>query len=299
MAYYSGSAVDMAAVRAALVSACTGEGWSWNGGTDMLSKDGVFVRLQVVSGFLELLGRTSSDGGNATNVVRMGTLGNTPVTFPLVYDVFVFETEVYMVINYSVDYYQFCGFGKSAVLGLPGTGNWVMASLAHTAPDSVYITPVAGGSRTSSRSYVSPAPMWGTAETDLITSQANRNYFIHSDLDGQGWWSAQTFAGAPVGVAAAAPLVGILPNSWNSEAVLLPIRGWKVRLSNKISLTAELLNARWTRNDNYEPGQIIDIGQDRWKIFPCYRKNLASRDGGAGVDHSGTLAWAIRYEGEI
>jgi len=299
MAYYSGSAVDMAAVRAALVSACTGEGWSWNGGTDMLSKDGVFVRLQIVSGFLALLGRTSSDGGDAPNVVRMGTLRDTPVTFPLVYDVFVFDTEVYMVINYSVDYYQFCGFGKSAVLGLPGTGNWVMASLGHQAPTSgVYITPVAGGYFSSANRYVSPAPMWGTASS-FSSNQANQNYLIHSDLDGQGWWLAQALTDAPVGVAAAAPLVGILPNSWNGEALLLPIRGWKVRLSNKISLTAELLNARWTRNDNYEPGQIIDIGQDRWKIFPCYRKNLANRDGGSGIDHSGTLAWAIRYEGEV
>lgn len=296
MAYYSGSAVDMAAVRTALVSACIAEGWSWNAGTEMLSKGGVFVRLQIVSGYLELLGRTAAGSGDAPNVVRMGTLNVTPVTFPLSYDVFVFETEVYMVINYSVDYYQFCGFGKSAVLGLPGTGNWVMASLAHTNPTAgVSITPVAGG--TSGNHFVSPAPMWGT-EPGHPAALSNRNYFIHSDLDGQGWWLGQTVSAPPVGVAAAAPLVSILPNSWNSEAVLLPIRGWKVRTSNKNSLTAELLNARWTRNDNYAPGQIIEIGPERWKIFPCYRKDAVNRNGGGPINHSGTLAWAIRYEGE-
>lgn len=296
MAYYSGSAVDMAAVRTALVTACTGEGWSWNASTEMLNKAGIFVRLQLVGGYLELLGRTAAGSGDAPNVVRMGLLGSTPVTFPLSYDVFVFETEVYMVINYSVDYYQYCGFGKSAVLGLPGTGNWVMASLAHSNPTAgVGISPVAGG--TSGNHYVTPGPMWAT-ETGHPSSQSNRNYFIHSDVDGQGWWLAQALSSPVVGVGATAPLLSVLPNSWNSEAVLLPIRGWKVRASNKISLTAELLNARWTRNDNYAPGQIIDIGHDRWKIFPCYRKDSVNRNGGLGINHSGTLAWAIRYEGE-
>ncbi|MEF2116070.1 hypothetical protein V3423_03155 [Pseudomonas aeruginosa] len=297
MAYYNGSAVDMAAVRTALVSACTAEGWSWNAGTEMLSKDGVFVRLQIVSGYLELLGRTAAGSGDAPNVVRMGTLNVTPVTFPLSYDVFVFETEVYMVINYSVDYYQFCGFGKSAVLGLPGTGNWVMATLSHTAPiNGVDIGAATGGGSGIHR--VAPAPFWATVASSS-TFRAARNYWIHSDFDGQGWWLAQTLDGGPVGVAGAAPLVALLPNSWNSEAVLLPIRGWKVRVSSKNSLTAELLNARWTRNDNYEPGQVIDIGSDRWKVFPCYRKDVANRNGVPGQDHSGTFAWAIRYEGEV
>lgn len=91
--------------------------------------------------------------------------------------------------------------------------------------------------------------------------------------------------------------MGLLPNRWNSEAVLLPIRGWKVRPENKITLTLDLEHARWTRVDNYEPGQLISIGPDRWKIFPCYRKNAAARDGGTGIDHSGTLGWAVRYEG--
>lgn len=296
MAFYSGSAVDMAAVRTALIDACTAEGWTWNAGTEMLSKAGIFVRLQVVSGYLELLGRTAAGSGDAPNVVRMGLLGSTPVTFPLSYNVFVFETEVYMVINYSIDYYQFCGFGKSSVLGLPGTGNWVMATLAHVAASAgVDISPTSGGS--SGLLRVGPAPFWAS-QAGNTSFRAHRNYWIHSDLDGQGWWLAQTLDGAPVGISGAVPLVGLLPNSWNSEAVLLPIRGWKVRASSKNSLTAELLNARWTRNDNYAPGQIIDIGPDRWKIFPCYRKDSANRNGVPGQDHSGTLAWAIRYEGE-
>ncbi|TBU75192.1 hypothetical protein DNK10_11080 [Pseudomonas daroniae] len=262
----------------------------------MLSKQALFVRLRIVAGYLELLGRTSASAGDAPNVVRMGQLGSTALTWPVSYDVFVFETEVFMVINYSVDYYQFCGFGKSAVLDLPGSGMWIMATLSHVAASNgVQIGVDTGGS--SGLARAAPAPFWATTSSGTTAYRANRNYWIHSDIDGQGWWLAQTMDGAPVGVSAAAPLVALLPNSWNSEAVLLPIRGWKVRPSSKNSLTADLLNARWTRNDNYEPGQVIDIGTERWKVFPCYRKDAANRNGSQGADHTGTLAWAIRYEG--
>lgn len=295
MAYYSGSANDMDAVRAALVAACTAEGWVWDSSTEMLSKEDLFARLQIVGGYLELLGRTSASTGSAPNVVRMGQLGSTALTWPVSYDVFVFETEVFMVINYSVDYYQFCGFGKSTVLDLPGSGMWIMATLSHTnAASGIYIGTATGGN--AGINAATPVPFWTTAAGSTLY-RAHRNYWIHSNIDGQGWWLAQTLDGAPVGVSAAAPLVALLPNSWNSEAVLLPIRGWKVRASSKNSLTADILNARWTRNDNYEPGQVIDIGADRWKIFPGYRKDAANRNGSQGADHTGTLAWAIRYEG--
>jgi hypothetical protein len=294
MAYYNGSAVDMAAVRSALVTACTSEGWSWNGSTEVLSKGTLFVRLQVVSGYLALLGRTSASSGDAPNAVRMGQLRNTPVTYPLAYHLFVFETEVFMVINYSVDYYQFCAFGLSSTAGLAGTGMWIAATLSHTdATHGVDISPVSGGA--GGLNCVAPAPFWGAEAPSPST--ASRNCWLHSDIDGQGWLLAQSLTTAPVGIKAAVPLIGLLPNSWNSEAVLLPIRVWKQRASSKISLTGELQHARYTRVDNYEPGQVISIGPDRWKIFPFYRRDTVNRNGGGVIDHSGTLGWAIRYEG--
>lgn len=294
MAYYNGSAVDMAAVRSALVTACTSEGWSWNGTTEMLSKGAMFVRLQVVSGALALLGRTSAGGGDAPNVVRMGQLWTTPITYPLAYHLFVFETEVFMVINYSVDYYQFCAFGLSSTAGLPGTGMWISATLSNSdATHGADITPIGGGAGGLNR--VAPAPFWGTEAPN--PSSAPRNCWLHSDIDAQGWWLAQSLTAAPVGIRGSVPLIGLLPNSWNSEAVLLPIRVWKQRASSKISLTAELQHARYTRVDNYEPGQVINIGPDRWMIFPFYRRDTVNRNGGGGIDHSGTLGWAILYEG--
>lgn len=294
MAYYSGSAVDITALRTVLVDACASEGWAWSAGDEVLSKGPLYVRLQVISGYLVLTGRTSISNGDAPYVVRMGTLSVTPITYPASYEIFCFEQEVFMVVRYSVDFFQFCGFGKSTLEDLPGTGMWVAATLGQSpASNGVNITAVDGGSDGLDRAC--PALFWSTVSAQNTARMAHLNYWVHSDLDGQGWWGGLSALGAQPGVASIAPLIGLLPNNWNSEAVLLPIRSYKIRPSSKVSLTADLINARYTRVDNYEPGQVITIGSEQWKIFPFYRKDVANRNGGTG-NHSGTFGWAIRYE---
>lgn len=286
----------MPAVRQALIDACVAEGWGWNSGAEVLSKGTMFFRLQVVSGFLTLLGRTSETGGDAPSVVRIGNPPSAPITWPLTYHVFVFPSEVFLVINYSVEYHQFAAFGLSRVEGLPGTGIWVAASLEASGPSAsssggfINIGPEQGS---SSDGRCTPALFWAT----YTDSSRNRTYWVHSDLDGQGWWIRQSEYGFLVGIGALAPLMGLLPNSWNSETVLLPIRCYKLRPSSKVSLTVDVENARYIRIDNLEPGDVISLGDDRWKVFPWYRKSLAERDGGFSINHTGTFGWAIRYEG--
>lgn len=304
MAYYTGTVNDLTALRQALIDACGLEDWSWSGTTEVLSKSGIFLRVRVASGNLELLARTSETGGDAPGVVRIGPVGGNVVlpafAFPMAYEVFVFAAEVYLIVNYSVDCYQWCAFGKSTVSGVPGTGMWIGASKgggSYNGTNGVSMTATQGAHASFD---FCPALSWATVVDN--NSYRDNNFWLHSDLDSKGWWLAQTFnsttsTSSPIGIAAAAPLIGLLPNGWNSEAVLLPIRAWMIRSSNKISLTADLEHARYTRVDNYAPGEIITIGSDRWKVFPWYRKNTASRNGGVGLSHTGTFGWAIRYEG--
>ena len=129
MAYVNGSAVTLDALRTAIFSACTAEGWSLSG--DVLSKSGMFVRLQVVSGTLRVLGGTGIDGssnltGAAGNFVSIGGLS---IDYPLAYEIFVFDAEIYVVVNYGVDRYQFCAWGKTTVAGVGGTGMWFGATM--------------------------------------------------------------------------------------------------------------------------------------------------------------------------
>ncbi|MDF3932930.1 hypothetical protein [Pseudomonas citronellolis] len=302
MAYYNGMASDMSALRSVLVDACTAEGWSWNSSTEMLSKGTMFLRLQIVSGYLTLLGRTSASAGDMPNVVRIGALGGVAISFPIAYEIFVFDAEVYLVANYNVNFYQWCAFGKSTVQGLPGTGMWVAASLGPTsAVNGIGMGATFGGAASTSQDWACPALFWMTNSLDTVRL-ASRNYYIHSNLDAGGWsLGAASNEGLRPGIAAMAPLISVLPNAWNSEAVLIPARAYKTRLESKVSMVADLDHARYTRVDNYAPGQIVTLGDDRWKVYPFYQKNTISRDGSPAsttpVTHSGTFGWAIRYEG--
>lgn len=297
MAYYSGTANDMAAVRTALVTACTAEGWTWNAAEEVLHKGTMFIRIWLDSGFMKLLGRTGLTTGGAPEAVQMGPLSGSysaplpALDWPVGYELFVFSNEVYCLINYNVDVYQWCAFGQSEVQDINGTGLWLGASASAQRSSyayGIYIQPDGGA---NSMGYMCPALFW------RIGGMAASESWVHTQFDNQEWlWGAKN-SDYPVGIRSIVPLLTLLPNTWNSEAILLPIRAFRHRLENRISLIAELQHARYTRVDHYTPGQVITIGNERWKVYPWYRKNASERDGGSHKNHTGTLGWAIRYEG--
>lgn len=294
MAYYSGSANDMTAVRSALIDVCVAEGWLWDSSEQVLSKNQLFMNIKIEADYLCIVGRTSAGAGETPNAVRIGRIGSVEITWPVVWEVFVFEDEVYLIINYGIDFYQWAAFGLSKVMEVPGTGAWCAATgggIAHVS-NNLNITPVGGGTAGTS-GQTCGAPFWAS----ISTSTSARNSFVHHNLDGRGWSLAAADGSSYVGVLALSPLIALQPNNWNSEAVLLPVRAYITRESGKVSLVNELDNARYIRLDNYIPGQIVSLGSSSWKVFPFYRKNSILRDGGSNVAHSGTLGWAIRYEG--
>lgn len=298
MSYYSGTANDMSALRAALVAACTSEGWSWNSSTQEISKGAVVVQVQVLAEHLSFVGRVSSGSSNVSAPVKMGRLSTAAawvLSWPMAYHVFVFASEVYLVANYDVDKYLWAAFGATTVGGLPGVGTWLGANAADTIN--------AGASPIGMTAQIGPggaALCPGLFHANNFQGSFARNCWIHHNLEGYGWFWGGLAGGNPVGIPQITTLLALLPNNWNSEAVLLPLRAFVARPSNKISMVADCEHARITRIDNYTPGQIITLGSDRWMILPWYRKNSSSRDGsttGSGIDHTGTMGWAIRYEG--
>jgi len=317
MAYYTGSAADMSAVRAALVAACTDNGWSWNASTNVLSKGALHLLLTNDAINLALTGRTAAGGGDMPNAVHLGRLMSKTgaptfdVTYPAEYEIFVFAEpadEVWLNVRYDVDRYQWCAFGGSTI-AVPGTGMWVAAirgavPINHDIASVVApfnITPTSGGAvRTAIGGFTSGALGWNSVGRAF---NALRDLYMHSDLDGHGWQlSVNTLDGALPGINAFTQLVAAQPSAWNSEAALIPMRIFKLRAANKMSLVTDLVHARHIRIDNYEPGQIIELGTDRWKVFPWHRRNLVERNGTPGgsltsSDHTGSFGYALRYDG--
>lgn len=293
MPYVTGTANDLTALRAALFGACTANGWTLSG--EVLHKGAVYVRVQVGASYLSFLGGTGIDGSN--NLTGAAPYENrlasiiSGFSWPLTYSVFIGSApdEVYFICNYNVDMYVWAAFGKSSVQGLSGTGAWVAASLT----PRVYNGTISISSTSTGGTYICPALFWG-----VIGYYNESTSYIHHGIDGRGWSNAANATNVASATYLSSNLLDVLPNNWNGESMLLPIQACVQRTSGgTTSLVADLAHARYMRIDNHVPGEIITLGADRWQVFPWFKKNTAARNGGIGIDHTGTFGWAIRYDG--
>lgn len=323
MAYTSGVANTMEALRLAICTLCVANGWVLHTGSNVLSKNGVFFALVAdttgVPQSLAIRGGTGIDrnalltgpAGNYAAMSRVGYPASDPV-FPLNYEIHLFNDpdEVYVVINYSVDLYQYLAFGKSNVQGLPASasGAWFSASASTRVYDgsaSVTLNTHEDGSVF----HQCPGLFWLEAgfQRPIEPEPDENNYgnsFIHSDLDGRGWSGPFYYINTASSSAAVRSLLKLLPNTWNDETVLLPYPIYQpFKEPDKVVLVADLVNIRHVRIDNYAPGDIITLGADRWKVYPWMKKVITSRHGASadytGAQGTGTLGYAIRYTGPM
>lgn len=300
MAYYSGTASSLADLRTALLTHAAADGWTLTG--DVLSKAGVYFQIQVTATHITCLGCESDAVANpAPNVVSIGRIferssyATREISFPCNYEVFGFAQELYLVANYDVDAYQWMAVGKTSVPGVPGQGGWCGAmqgvlGVASSATSPIAISSTSGG---DTYEYTAGALFWAT----YGDPPAARNAWVNHGMDGHGWTYNGSQFSTPIGIRHNSPLLSLQPSVWNSEATLLPLRCYKERPYYKASLIADLANARHLRIDNLAPGDILTLGSDQWKVFPWYRKDVANRNGGTNINHTGTFGWAIRYQG--
>jgi len=301
VAHAIGSVNSLADLLTQIRSACTSNGWTLSG--DVLHKGGIYIRTREVSGNLEFVGGTGIDGDNlltgaGPSVKRIGQLYSAAqaLTFPMTYEVHINTDpdEVYVVVSFSVDFYLWAAWGRSDVAGLPGTGVWYGASKNALNAGAIAMTPTSGGGGTFGNGDSCPGLFY---RSNSAGEGAQIETHIHDDLDSSGWsqGAVTTMAYAPPNVG---ELLNVLPNTLNDETVLVPILVTTPRTSgNKVSIVADLKHARYCRVDYHDPGDIVTLGSDRWRIYPWYQKNLVGRNGGGGIAHTGTLGWAVRYTG--
>ena len=336
MPYITGVANSFADLRTALISGLTANGWTLTGNIVhkgalylTVTANETFVSTTVTEGLI-FQGGTGDNAGSlvAPSAVtpRLGrSRPEDPVfSWPAEYHLHINSSpdEVFLVVRYNVDFYTWAAFGQSQVQNLNGSGMWVTAQngLQQNRYESVNLligwynlTPTEGGTQYQSSFFyyeASGAPFWNTGWTTYYSGPSHHQVVqdtIHANLMAypQGWmgyYPPNQPGSQIIGVRPAAPHIARLPSAWSQEAVLVPIQVYAWVAESKCSLVLEVANARYTRIDNYEPGQVIQIGPDRWKIYPFVRKNMLFRDAGSGVNettgqHSGTLGWAIRYDG--
>ena len=303
MAYQTGTVNSLADIQMVIRVFLMDNGWTWDSGSSTIYKGTVFVEtlLDTPNAKLYFRGATALGTGYSA-YVSLGKLWHQSgvptleVTFPATYFMFLNGDEFYFVVRYDVARFQFVTFGKSAIdLSASGGVGTFLSATGNSVVHQDWWPPVhtdADGSiafNGTALGAISGGPFFGN---NAPYSYSEPTSFVHSNLDGHAW--DLRFGLYSVGNSYKGNLLATLPNQWNLESPLLPIRAYKARSDSKVSLVLDLQHARHCRVDNFNDAEIISIGPDQWQVFPHHRKNTADRNGGPNVDHTGTFGWAIR-----
>lgn len=302
MAYQTGSINSFADALSTIKTFLQANGWSWSEADSTIYKGSIFINLTTSATRLEARGRLTVNGATS-GYVAIGPFNSNnasytyPVTFPATYYMFLVDDEFYFVVNYDVSRFQYLCFGKSTIdLSVSGgVGTYFSATNpAFTIPN--YNRPIntdANGTQNfvGSSNTTAAAPFYASFSYNGNGSMAD---FVHSGLSADAWSVRHPSTYESVGNKHIGTLSAVQPNAWNGESILMPIRSYKPVLESKISLVLDLQHARHCRIDNLNPAEIISIGPDNWQVFPYHRKDVVNRNGGYGIDHTGTFGWAIR-----
>ncbi len=302
MSYVTGTAGSFAGLLEIIEAALISAGYTQSG--QVFHKGGLYCRLWTDGIVLQAQGGTGVDGGNnlvnpGPHYVSMRPFAVAAFTWPAQYHIHINTDpdEVYVFLRYGAggEFFQRLSFGRSS-LPLPGTGNWYSATCGNANLGGISVTATTGGYTGTGGQALSGGLFWDTngGSAQLTPS------LLHHGLDGGGWTgitSASNVGGLASCPPSLAPLVATQPNTWNGEAVLLPVRPVIARVSSRYSCVADLAHARFVRNDNIEPAGVLTLGPDQWVVYPFFRKDIAGRIGSTTpIQHSGTFALAVRIQ---
>lgn len=294
MPYVTGTANSEADLLTAIRNACTSNGWTLN--NDILSKGGAYARVwspatgcvSVVSGRGETGGASSTLTGQSNAALRGigGTIVGQAFTYPMTYHIHLFANpdEVYLVVNYAVSFHQWLGFGRLPTPGIVGTGNFYFAT-RQSNPPSVSSLDNRIFEGVGSTNWC-PFPFGEYPTGGFVGGYTGFDHSMDTDPE----WRAVTSA------MRVNELLLNSPNTWNGQTVLVPAQVWDARATG-ISLVGEFHNMRYAFIDNYDPGAILTLGPDKWRLYPTLRKGSRSDNNGSGALTSGSYALALRYDG--
>lgn len=320
MPYQTGSANDFAALRADISSFLTSNGWTAEG--NILKKNGVYALLTAdTTNYIQLEGGKGSDGGGnlvdkheppsgsyGNNAGRMvGVDTRSTVIWPLTYHLHLSSSpvdEFWCFIEYNGGDCQHMGFGNIVkAAAFDGGGFYVSSWTSGSLPNSVNVKYATFTSITgfTADAHPSKVPFNGVAN-GWGTDRVDNNFdgcAVHAELPGVSWFSGTSsnypgYARMTEGLVmyeerrSAMSLI-------NGNVTLVPFRLFGRVHNGNWQRIGRIENLRFTRNDNFNFGQIESDGVDSWKMYPVWAKDSVNRDGGVG--HSGTLALAVRYDG--
>jgi hypothetical protein len=295
MPYQTGTAANPAALKTTVETFAQANGWTLS--SNVLSKGISHIRLTAVGTTdLKIEG---ADSANFSSGVcgQFAKLRIDAPDWPVTFHLFAWTDPelIFCVTNYNVTRVQWLAFGEMAKNGTWTGGNWFAASHGQAnvaANDFSFLNDSAGD---WSPDFSCGAPWWGVNRS--ISTQNVLSSFVHCEIDGFVWPGVDGGVQRAPDFVRCRPLHERGPNQWNGQAVLLPFWLWLPRSDNYHSLIGHLGHVRSLRITHHDLGDVIQIGAERWKVFPWILKDPANPNGQLRGRHSGTFGFAVRYDG--
>jgi len=94
------------------------------------------------------------------------------------------------------------------------------------------------------------------------------------------------------------------PNAFNGQTVLTPFIPFLSGSDGYFIPLGRIGHVRFVKLTNYDPGDVITIGPDKWKVFPWSIKDTTKPDGerlpfynSSSLPSTGVLGIAVKYDG--
>ena len=309
MAFQTGTASSFINLADALRLFATANGWTENlwaaDGANQrlhLQKGGIYANFHAEAAQLILKGSLGYSGASAWDAqpsthtpsprIRDGWYG--AVTWPVTYWFFLHTApdSIEVVIRYQPTRVQWLTFGGITKYGAWPGGEFFCGSIDRfdRGLEGNYSTQIGGP--------VLAALFWRTDAVNL--GSADNNSMLHAEVDSKVWATSQQ---QPIGVdgdfgyllASASNHAYPLPqrslSAFNGLSALQPVEIYVRRPDAHHSPLGRIEHVRYAIVTNHNIADIIDIGGQKWMLFPWVEKGGPTDAGG---QHYGM---AIKYDG--
>ena len=310
MPFQTGTATSFVNLLDTLRLFATGNGWtenSWVSPALSLQKGTIYANLNATSTELQMKGSLGYSGAAAWNAqpsthaptprIRDGWYG--AVTWPATYWMFSHASpdDIVVVLRYQPTRFLYFTFGQLLKYGTYTGGEYYAASseasfvISDNSQRSQQVPTIIANfaglfwARTSESGY-DACPDVLHAEIDSFTwGGPTRKYLVSPDTPIN---SIQYIATASNHTY---PLQNRLVSAFNGLATLQPIDVFARRPDAHYSPLGRVEHLRYANVINHNPADIIDIGGQKWMLFPWTEKGSG---GDTSTQHYG---YAVKYDG--
>lgn len=308
MAYFTGSINSSAQLATLLKSTAAANGWSLAG--DVVSKNGAHIRITAPD-----TSEVRIEGARNGNFVapdicpRYSRIRLTNWPSYATYHLIVFDNPetVWCTINFGTITYMHIGFGVLRKYAAWDGGMWFHAQHATGNQDNACIGFIDGGARP----YYSNSPnncvmFWNQRDySPWGLASNNKTSYLHCELRGEVWPATggtndasdfnQIHCPSIIG-----PTHKCNPNAFNGQTVLSPFMLSLQNTDGHYMPLGHVGHLRFVKLTNYNPGDIIQLGTEKWLLFPWHQLDI-TRPNGVSDSNQGTstgvLGVALAYDG--